>query len=261
MVEPPLSWRTNSQIPPETRQHGFCPHHLDCEGCLCLRPLVVNTWYRLESGLWRPEGWEGIEVFDVSQAAQPFPIGRAPAIRLASNYAYVAEGGSGLVIYSLAPGPVTIVEDPASVTIAAGDAATLIVRAYGRKPLRYRVAIGPQRLVPAGDYLYVRGDGLDIFVGGLGLCYDSNWISDLSNRSSSSTTTALKPWICRAVRSAMMLRAQSSSSLQARTWSLEGFSAFTPFCRMYLRALGQVISGPAREVEPRLTTRAAVFTS
>jgi hypothetical protein len=94
------------------------------------------------------EGWQGLEVFDVSQPAQPFPIGRvstrgqARGVRMAGNYAYVAEGGGGLAIFALAPGPVTIIEDPASLGVAVGDSATLSVRAYGRGPLSYQWYVG-----------------------------------------------------------------------------------------------------------------------
>jgi hypothetical protein len=90
------------------------------------------------------EGWEGLEVFDVSQPTQPFPVGRVPTrgqargVRVAGNYAYVAEGGGGLAIFSLAPGPITIIEDPASLGAGVGDTATLTVRAYGRGTLSYQ---------------------------------------------------------------------------------------------------------------------------
>ena len=94
------------------------------------------------------EGWEGLEVFDVSQPAQPFPIGRvhtraqARGVQVSGNYVYVAEGGGGLAIFSLAPGPVTIIDDPGSLGAATGEAATLIVRAYGRGTLSYQWYLG-----------------------------------------------------------------------------------------------------------------------
>jgi hypothetical protein len=90
------------------------------------------------------EGWEGLEVFDVSEATQPVPIallttrGQARGVEVKGDYAYVAEGGSGLAILRLFPGPVTVVENPASSSAACGDATTLTVRAYGRGPLNYQ---------------------------------------------------------------------------------------------------------------------------
>ena len=50
----------------------------------------------------------------------------------------VAESGGGLAIISLAPQPLTIYEDPASLSAAIGDSATLTVKAYAQVPLSYQ---------------------------------------------------------------------------------------------------------------------------
>ena len=90
------------------------------------------------------EGWEGLTVFDVSAPVRPMPIGRletcgqAYGVQVSGNYAFVAEGGSGLAILSLAPGPVTVVQDPVSVSAALGETTTLTVSAYGRGRLSYQ---------------------------------------------------------------------------------------------------------------------------
>lgn len=90
------------------------------------------------------EGWEGVEVFDAGNPARPLPIGRSPnrgkarGIEVSGDYAYVAEGGGGLAILSLAPESVSIVEEPATLRVAAGDAATFTVCAFGRGPLVYQ---------------------------------------------------------------------------------------------------------------------------
>ena len=90
------------------------------------------------------EGWEGLTVFDVSAPGRPMSIGRletcgqAYGIQVSGNYAFVAEGGSGLGILSLTPGPVTVVQDPVSVSAALGETTTLAVGAYGRGRLSYQ---------------------------------------------------------------------------------------------------------------------------
>ncbi|MBI4661077.1 MAG: hypothetical protein HY735_19785, partial [Verrucomicrobia bacterium] len=94
------------------------------------------------------EGWEGLEVFDVTNPAQPFPIarsttlGQARGVQVSGSHAYVVEGGSGLAILSLSETPVTVVADPASLSVALGDSATLSVRAYARGPISYQWYFG-----------------------------------------------------------------------------------------------------------------------
>ncbi len=101
--------------------------------------LAVESHY-----LYLAEGWEGLRVFDVSRPEDPFPVehwttlGQTRGIKAVGNRLYVAESGAGLTILSLPPGPVTILKDPASVNIAAGDSATLTVQAFGRDPLTYQ---------------------------------------------------------------------------------------------------------------------------
>ena len=90
------------------------------------------------------EGWQGLSVFDVSDPARPASIdrlatfGQAYGVQVSGNYAFVAEGGIGLSILSLAPGPITIVQDPVSLNAAVGETATLGVSAFGRGQLSYQ---------------------------------------------------------------------------------------------------------------------------
>ena len=87
--------------------------------------------------LYVAEGWEGIEVFDISDPKQPLPIGNAKtrgqalSVTVSGEYLYVFEGAGGLSIFRLPSESVTIVEHPTGVNVAAGDRTTLTVRVYG----------------------------------------------------------------------------------------------------------------------------------
>ena len=98
--------------------------------------------------LYLAEGWEGVEVFDVHDFRRPFSIGRSSTrgkaleIEVTDEYAYVVEASAGLAIFDLKPASIKITQNPASQSIAAGDTATLTVRAYGQEPLGYQWFLG-----------------------------------------------------------------------------------------------------------------------
>ena len=101
--------------------------------------------------LYVAEGWEGIEVFDISDPKQPLPIGNAKtrgqalSVTVSGEYLYVFEGAGGLSIFRLPSESVTIVEHPTGVNVAAGDSVTLTVRAYGGGTLDYQWYQGESR--------------------------------------------------------------------------------------------------------------------
>ena len=128
---------------------------------------VINSHNRIEAGydtlgaisdltakgkyLYVAEGWEGIEVFDISDPKQPLPIGNAKtrgqalSVTVSGEYLYVFEGAGGLSIFRLPSESVTIVEHPTGVNVAAGDSVTLTVRAYGGGTLDYQWYQGESR--------------------------------------------------------------------------------------------------------------------
>lgn len=108
-----------------------------------VQALVADGQY-----LFVAEGWKGLKLLDVSQPAQPVPIGSAETagkardVQVSGRTIYVAEGGGGLGIFNLPTAPVTITENPVSMTAAAGSLATLSVGAYSHEPLRYQWYVG-----------------------------------------------------------------------------------------------------------------------
>jgi hypothetical protein len=103
---------------------------------------VYDLWVE-RSYAYLAEGWEGLTLVDISRPTQTFYVGKvatrgqARGVEIAGGHVYVAEAGGGLTILGLASAPLTMIEDPVSVSAAAAPCNP--ERAgVGREPLSYQ---------------------------------------------------------------------------------------------------------------------------